>query len=122
MGFMKTYSEQFMIARRVCDEALTGKLDIAAFYTAVGELSEFSGFAQVVLADVLDLIEHEAEGQEWQTTDILISRLLLDAVATDEQRTAARAFLRRNLRADTDVATQVNQCLAANGGGPRESY
>ena len=109
---MKTSNEQFVIARHLCYEALGGKLNVASFYTAVGELSNFSGFAQVVLADVLDFIEHETEGQEWQTHDILINRLLLDSVATDEQRIAARAFLRKNLRIDTDVAKQVQQCLA----------
>jgi hypothetical protein len=108
---MKTRDEQLVVARRICDEALSGNLDLESFYVAVGEIADFSDFPRVVVADVLDFIEHETEGQEWQKHDVLIDRLLLDKAATDELRIAARTALRKNLRADTDVPKQVDLCL-----------
>jgi hypothetical protein len=108
---MKTRDEQLGIARRVCDQALLGEIDLESFYAAVGEIAEFSDFPRMVVADVLDFIEHETEGQEWQEHDVLIDRLLLDKAATDELRIAARTSLRKSLRADIDVTKQVDQCL-----------
>lgn len=109
---MKSRSAQSAVAVLVCDEALAGRLGIDRFYAVASDLSEFGGFARMVLEDVLDFIEHQTDGQEWQRNEVLLDRLLLDQPVTDETRLAARAFLRRNLREGIEVGAQIRQYLA----------
>jgi hypothetical protein len=108
---MKMRDDQIALAKRVCDEALAGRLDLQGFYNAVGDLDAFTGFPETVIADVLDFIEHETEGQEWQKLDLVIDGLLLARTAADGLRIEARAWLRKNLRADVDIGKQVDDCL-----------
>lgn len=112
---MSPLDEQLLLAKRVCDDALAGKLDLAGFYAVAGDVTEFSGFPKIVVADVLDFIEHESNGQEWQKLDLLIDRLLLDKATDDERRIAARTSLRKNLSMSSDVAVQVDDWFARFG-------
>lgn len=108
---MNSSADHLELLQRLCNGALDRDLTVERFYQEIGDMTNFRGFSKVVVADLLDFLEHETDGQEWQKLDLKLSQELLGRDVSDVVKIDARKYLRAKLSTNRSVADQVDEFL-----------